>query len=96
MTTVYLEHEGGTFAIHARGHATGSPEVCAAVSALMYTLAGWLKQHPEIGGIQRLDDGDASVVFFDRSDAAKTAFELADVGFRQLAASYPEYISVEK
>lgn len=95
MTTVYLEHDGGTFAIHARGHATGSTEVCAAISCLMYTVAGWLRNRPEIGGIHRLEDGDASIVFFDREAAARTAFELAQIGFLQLASTYPDYIRVE-
>lgn len=95
MTKVYLEHCAGTFYIYARGHATGSTEVCAAVSCLLYTIAGWLKNHPEIGGIHRLDDGDASIVFFDKEQSAKTVFELAQVGFLQLAQSYPDYISVE-
>lgn len=95
MTQVYLEHDGGTYAINARGHATGSTEVCAAVSCLLYTIAGWLNNRPEIGGIQRLEDGSASIVFFDREPSTKTVFELAQVGFLQLAASYPEYISVE-
>lgn len=95
MTKVILEQESGSCVICARGHATGSTEVCAAVSCLLYTIAGWLNNNPKIGGIHRLDDGDAAISFITREPSAKTVFEMAKIGFLQLAASYPDYISVE-
>lgn len=95
MTKIILEQESGSCVICARGHATGSAEVCAAVSCLLYTIAGWLNNNPQIGGIHRLDDGDAAISFITRDPSARTVFELAKVGFLQLAGSYPDYISVE-
>ena len=40
MIRVVADHAEGELVLRAEGHATGRPEVCAAVSALTYTLAG--------------------------------------------------------
>ena len=42
MTTGYAELEGGRCLLVLDGHATGSPSVCAAISGLVYALAGYL------------------------------------------------------
>ena len=43
MTHVHLEQKGDRYRVRCIGHATGSPETCAAVSCLIYTLAGWVR-----------------------------------------------------
>ena len=40
MTKVYLERDGNCFLVSCQGHATGSPEMCAAISCLVGTLEG--------------------------------------------------------
>ena len=96
MTQVHVERDthGGLVTISAKGHATGSTEVCAAVSMMLYTIAGWLHNHPDVGSVCRLEDGDASILYYDRSSETRTLYEFAEIGFRQLAASYPDYISM--
>ena len=43
MTKVRAMRRGDHYAVHARGHATGSPQVCAAISGLLYALAGYAR-----------------------------------------------------
>ena len=41
MTTVYAERDGTRYTLFANGHATGHPEVCAAISGILYALGGY-------------------------------------------------------
>lgn len=94
MTKVYLERDGDRYTIACKGHATGNPKLCAAVSCLVYTAAGWAHN---AGGVElwvkRLDAGDALITF--SGCGCETAFELAAVGFLQLERQNPEFLSVE-
>jgi uncharacterized protein YsxB (DUF464 family) len=95
MTKVSLSQRGSRYGIECQGHATGSVQVCAAVSTLVTTLAGWLHNAQGVELItERLNTADAKLEYIGGADA-ETAFELVMVGFLQLAASYGEYISVE-
>lgn len=78
-----------------RDHATGEPLVCAGASAIVWSLAGWLRNHAETGAVMTLRAGDAFVQCA-RTPAAETAFELAAVGLMQLEKKYPEAIRVER
>lgn len=93
MTKVYLEQDGKRYTVSCKGHATGSVEACAAVSCLVYTLAGWLRNSSVLGLEERLNDGDALIRYTGR-DAAETAFDMICVGFLQLQAAYPQQIDV--
>ena len=92
MTIVTLERSKRKYYIHARGHATGSPECCAAVSCLLYTLAGWLKNSRCKVEDASLDDAHAFFCWHGRK--AGTAFEMMAVGFLQLEKTCPEHICV--
>ena len=94
MTQVYLEQAGRKFMVKCQGHATGSVEACAAVSCLVYTLAGWLRNTSVLMVKEKLEDGDALIQFCG-GDAAETAFDMICVGFLQLEAQYGDYISVD-
>lgn len=94
MTQVYLEQAGREYTVRCQGHATGSVETCAAVSCLVYTLAGWLRNTSVLVLKSKMEDGDA-LIRFHGGDAAETAFDMICVGFLQLQQQYPEYISVE-
>lgn len=93
MTQVTLERDGSVFTVRAEGHATGSVEVCAAVSCLLYTLAAWLTAHEDIPSTVRLEDADATVVMI--GSACETAFEMLCAGFLSLQKTAPEYVAVE-
>lgn len=94
MTRVSMFREGDTLCIRADRHASGSTEVCAAASCLMYTLAGWVEQSADRGNYEI---GDASaIVRLKDGEAAAEIFSFARIGFRQLAASYPKFIRITR
>lgn len=94
MTQVYLEQDGRRYTVSCQGHATGSVEACAAVSCLIYTLAGWLRNASGHVLKEKLEDGNA-LIQFRGGDAAETAFDMITVGFLQLEAQYGDYVTVD-
>lgn len=95
MTHVSLRRRGNLFCVQAKGHATGSVEVCAAVSCLLYTLAGYLMNNPK--GIHciecKLSEADVDLCFRGE-DAAKMLFAIARIGFLQLENSFSKFLCV--
>lgn len=85
---------------HARSGQEGHDLVCAAVSALTYTLAANAENLRSCGQVSkaviRLDPGDA-VIKCRTTDKFKSVvsviFDSICVGFELLAANYPENIS---
>lgn len=95
MTKVYCDKYAGRYKVRARGHAEGSPEVCAAVSGLLYALAGYLENQKGITTIgRRLDSGDVSLTF-DGGIRAEAVYNMTLIGLMQIEKSHPEYIKVE-
>lgn len=98
MTSVYAGADGARRVLSAKGHATGSVQVCAAVSMLMYALAGYLCQAEEEGRAEvwgcRLDSGDA-VLDWQGDELTAAAFDMAVGGLAMLAEKYPEFVRVE-
>ena len=91
MTEVTL-HCGDSCSVRCRGHATGAPDVCAAVSCLMYTAAGWLHNTQEAELVnEQLESGDAYL----RWHGGKWLYDLLKIGFLQLEKMAPEKISVK-
>lgn len=85
---------GGRYVLTARGHAVGSPQVCAAISALLFAVAGYLENvrgTVQVGEV-RLDSGDARL-YWSGGARAEAAYELAAVGLCQLARRYPRYVA---
>lgn len=96
MTFVYCEKNGNQYTITAKGHATGRPEVCAAVSGLLYALAGYLENGEGIGRLHgRIEPGDFSVTF-DGDGLAMAVYNMTLIGLLQIEKSHPEYIQVEQ
>ena len=88
----------------AKGHAYSGEEgrdlVCAAVSALMLTMAGNVGSLAKLGNarepIIRLTKGDAEVgckPIRKMVNIVTLMFDTVCTGFRMLADQYPEYIS---
>lgn len=97
MTRVYAKRDGNRYTIYANGHATGSPEVCAAISGLLYALAGYVRNAS--GGStlaydERLESGNVQL-HFRGGEGAGGAFDMAVIGLKQIEAKYPELVSVE-
>lgn len=95
MTTVITaKKRGATYLIRARHHADGSPEVCAAVSGLLYALGGFLNTYDgEEVVVDECRIRPADVTFrFSGGEAAEAAFRMAHIGLLQIAASHPDYV----
>lgn len=92
MTTVRLERDGGAYSVEAKDHATGSAEMCAAVSCLVYTLAGYLR-NVECVDISEmtLEPGDARIVW---SGGTDEPWLMTVIGFLQLQAGDSDHIRV--
>lgn len=75
-------------------HATGSPAVCAGASAIVYALAGWLRNHEPDELTIRLEPGEAWI-WCRRDEMVDAAFGVAMAGLLQMAKKYPRYIRVE-
>lgn len=93
MIDVYAEKDGDLFTLAVRGHATGSEEVCAGVSAIVYALAGWAENYAEADVRTELESGDALVTFRGGSEA-EAAFDMAVIGLQQIEAGHGRYICV--
>ncbi len=87
-----------SYLVMVTGHAAGSPEACAGVSAIVYALAGYL-ENARRGGLvkvkeMRLDSGDARLEWLGQPKT-RAAFDMAVVGLAQIAEKYPEVVRVE-
>lgn len=94
MVNGSMTSQGGEYRLQLSGHATGSTQVCAAVSSIVYALAGWLQNDrvhqsrlPEI----LLESGE-TVIRAWGNVCVGTAFELAEIGLQQIEKAYPEYL----
>lgn len=95
MTRVYIETDGKRHILSARGHATGSAEVCAAVSGILYALAGYLTLEESAQAHKhRMESAD---VLLDYSGGVRveSAYAMATVGLLQLRDAYPKLVEVE-
>lgn len=91
MTEVTL-YCGDTCSVRCKGHATGAPDVCAAVSCLLYTAAGYLHNTQDAELVaEKLDSGDAYL----RWSGGKWLYDLLTVGFLQLQKARPDAIFVK-
>lgn len=94
MTRVTLLRSGPTYTVRCQGHATGSVEACAAVSCLVYTLAGWLHNMATLTLHEKLESADAEIIFAGGKEA-ETVFDMICVGFLQLEKEYSAFVSVD-
>lgn len=97
MTNVYAERDGDSYLISIQGHATGSEQVCAAVSSIAYMLAGYLINAEAAKKLTANihDLTDASVVVrFVGGVEANTIYNAVVIGLKQIANSYNDYIKI--
>lgn len=93
MTKVQLKETVATYEIIAKGHATGSTEVCAAVSMLMTAMAQWNMLYGS-GDILKseLKSGYAKVKLRKADPGSKAIWELANVAFHLLAETEKNFL----
>lgn len=98
MTEARFAHAAGRWDIRIFGHATGRPDVCAAISSILYALAGYLVNAADEGMAQvyrlQMDSGDVQIKC---SGDAHTdgACAMAGIGLMQLAETFPEVVKAE-
>jgi len=97
MTEVTLVRDGSPYTgywytVEATGHATGSVELCAAVSTLVQTLDAWLTLRGSAVSERRIEPGDCRLRF--SGHCCGVVWELMCVGFRGLEATDPETVHV--
>ena len=83
MTRVTIYSDGSAREIIAEDHATGNVQVCAAVSTLLYSLAGWLinnSEHLHAAPYVEMQPGKSHLLL-DGDREAAAAFELVKIGF---------------
>ena len=98
MTSAYVELEGGRCLLALDGHATGSPEMCAAISGIVYALAGYLANAERDGfaEVYRMELESGKVrIHCHGDDRVTAACEMAIIGLRQLEQAHPELVHVE-
>ena len=94
MTKAYIEKVDTGCHVMLIDHADGSPEVCAAISCLAYTLAGWLANNQVKVYEKQLEPGFVSIRFAKTHDS-EVAFDVFCIGLLQLENSFPDYLKVK-
>ena len=101
MTRIDYWHDDATDShyLSVIGHAgyakEGSDIVCSAVSAISWTLLGFL--HNAEGDIQELSqevESGRAVVLCKGNGRIDTAFEMALIGYLQIQKQYPTFVEV--
>ena len=98
MTQGYAELEGGRCLLALDGHATGSPEMCAAISGIVYALAGYLANAGRDGFAEfyrmELESGKVRI-HCHGDDRVTAACEMAIIGLRQLEKAHPDLLQMD-
>lgn len=95
MTEVYFEADADRYILSARGHATGSVAVCAAISGLVYALAGYLACREDAREYRQVLEEAHAYLEYGGGEAVEAAFQMALVGLLQIEKQYPELVKVE-
>lgn len=101
MIKVRIGGEKGIYTLDMSGHAVdmdrrrGDPGVCSACSAIAYMLLGWASN--KIRAEYTHGYGQMHIVADAGDSPNETAavWEAAEIGLRQIAGAYPEYVLVE-
>ena len=94
MTRVYIEMDAPHYTLSAQGHATGSVEVCAAVSGLLYALAGYLACSERAARRRHVMAPARACLEYDGDETVEAAYDMAAMGLHQLQRAYPELVRV--
>jgi len=94
MTKVNITSSNNTISLVAIDHATGSQQVCTAISTLLYTLEGWLINNPASNKnhSSQMKDGYAFIEYEMLDEKCKAVTSAVVFGLMQIENSFPEYI----
>lgn len=96
MITVACSTRQGEHALTVTGHACYNPGndiVCAGVSAITFALLGWLL-NSGADYSAHYESGECAIRCR-RTRDTDTAFDLAVIGFAQIAECYPDNVTIE-
>lgn len=103
MTEITQTRNGSRVRVSMHGHALvnpGNDPVCAALSALAYTMIRWLEKKEEDGKIKDLvidiDDGHVVVSFSDTKKVWAGGWEVLSTGFELIADSYSDNVRLRE
>ncbi|MEG1564650.1 MAG: ribosomal-processing cysteine protease Prp [Bacteroides sp.] len=96
MTQAKVKIGCGDHLLTLEGHATGSETVCAAISAIVYALEGYLENAgAHIYAILENETASGNVHLHYLGDESVTAaWEMAYIGLAQIQLQYPDLLSV--
>ena len=96
MTEIKATKNGKHYRLEANYHADNSI-TCAAISALICTLAGAAELNEEAKCVyKKLDYGHAIVQYIATGETAEEDMRIILLGLMQMEAKYPEAIKVEQ
>ena len=97
MIEVNISHSWQNYLMDLKGHARtetdGSPEICAAASALAYALAEWTIANVPAAQIN-YTEADGRMFLSAYGQNCAQAWAVMETGFRQLAYAHPEYVKI--
>lgn len=104
MIKVQIGRENGVFRAISTGHAdyqSGNDPICGAVSALMYMLAGSVKNLTSSGKQRnKIQSGSFDVRYSPGSNedeaVAAVIFNTAIIGLAQVEAAHPDHLQINK
>ena len=74
----------------------GNDIVCAGVSAITYTLLGFLDQHwDDVENISAKTESGYAHIACKGGEKVSTAFDMAMIGLQQIAMKYPKHVTVD-
>ena len=96
MTNIIIQHAGSSFRIEIREHTKSI--VCAGVSAIAYTVAGWMNNHPEdiIDRYLRISNGYFEAGYLAAGEKTEAVMEAAIIGLMQIKLGYPDEVKIEE
>lgn len=94
MVKAVFEKDGDRYSLTMDGHATGSKEVCAASTAVVTALAGYLANAPVALEVADMESGHAKIVCRG-GRLVREAFKMAEIGLLQIEQGHGDYIKVQ-
>ena len=96
MIQIFASHHDGRYFVEVRGHADHAPEghdvVCAAVSALLHTLAASVESIEIEARYIKMEKGHGIIRVCRESDVLNTLFTQIMLGFALVAHRYPAHV----
>lgn len=91
MTKIKARYGRDTYSIIARNHA-GTTESCIGISAILWTLAGWIENAHS--GACSFDKGDAMITM-PKGGGADVAMDMTVIGLLQIQKKAPDDVHIE-